>query len=324
MSKLTRRNLLAGAAAMSAAPLVPPTDAIAQTAAPRQAPGFYRSKLGSYDLVVLSDGGTVTKLDSSPSKNAKLEDVKAVLSRMFLSTDELRVPFNVTLVDTGSKRTLIDTGNGPARGPTTGMLQANLAAAGIDPKSIDIVLISHFHRDHIGGLRLTDGSLTFPNAEIKVGAVEWAYWMDDGNMSRAPQAQQAGFQNVRGTFSSIADKLTKYEWGQEVAPGITAMETAGHTPGHTSFAIQSGQDRLIVQGDVASGFGPVYVRHPDWQAGGDMDGTKAVQARRKLFDMVVSQRILSTGYHYPFPATVHMEKDGDGYRLVPIIWNSVL
>lgn len=324
MTQLTRRNILAGATAASAAALVPPRGAIAQTAAPKQAPGFYRSKLGDYDLVVLSDGGTATKIETSPSRTAKVEDVKEVLSRMFVSTDEWRVPYNATFVDTGSKRILIDTGNGPARGPTVGMLQSNLAAAGIDPKSIDIVLISHFHGDHITGLRLADGSLAFPNAEIKVGAVEWAYWMDDGEMSRAPQARQAGFQNVRRVFSSIADKVTKYEWEREVAPGITAMDTAGHTPGHTSFVIQSGRDKLIVQGDVASGFGPVYVRHPDWVAGGDMDGPTAVRSRRRLFDMLVSERILSIGFHFPFPATAHTARESDGYRLVPIIWNPVL
>ena len=204
------------------------------------------------------------------------------------------------------------------------MLQANLAAAGIDPKSIDIVLITHFHGDHISGLRNADGSLVFPNAEIKVGAVEWAYWMDDGEMSRAPQARQGSFQNARRIFSSLADKVTKYEWGKEVAPGITAMDTAGHTPGHTSFAIQSGRDKLIAQADVASGFAPVYARHPDWVAGGDMDGPAAVRSRRRLFDMLVAERILSIGFHFPFPATFHMAREGDGYRPVPIIWNPVL
>src|SRR5262249_37327107 len=149
--------------------------------------------------------------------------------------------FNPIVVNTGAKLVLIDTGYGPGLGPTVGLLPSTLAAAGFDPKAIDIVLISHLHGDHILGLKTPDGALAFPNAEIKVPAIDWAFWMNDDNMSRAPEGfTKTSFGFNRKIFSNLADKVTRYEWGREVAPGITAVETSGHTPGHTSFVIASG------------------------------------------------------------------------------------
>jgi glyoxylase-like metal-dependent hydrolase (beta-lactamase superfamily II) len=238
------------------------------------------------------------------------------------------VPFNPQLINTGSKLVLIDCGNGVAalegsKGAAGRTLQ-NLAAAGVDPKSVDIVVISHFHGDHISGLRTADGALAYPNAEIKVPAKEWAYWSDEGNASRAPQGQQPTFQNTKRIFGSIADKLTKYEWGNEVAPGITAQDTNGHTPGHTSFVIASGSGKALIQADVTAGFAPLVVANPSWQVGGDMDGTQAEQTRRKLYDMLAAERMLVSGYHFPFPSLAYIEKAGTGYRLVPASWNPTL
>jgi glyoxylase-like metal-dependent hydrolase (beta-lactamase superfamily II) len=327
MTELNRRTVLAGAAAATAmGPLaaVNPAGAAAPPAG-KQAPGYYRYKVGDFELTVLLDGVRQVKLDVSPIRNAKLEDVQAVLAASFLPKDQVGYYFHPTLVNTGSKLVLLDTGNGPGSIQAgTGMTPANLVAAGVDPKSIDIVVISHFHGDHISGLRTADGALAYPNAEIKVPAKEWAYWSDEGNASRAPQGQQPTFQNTKRIFGSIADKLTKYEWGKEVAPGITAQDTNGHTPGHTSFVIASGSGKALIQADVTAGFAPLVVANPSWQVGGDMDGTQAEQTRRKLYDMLAAERMLVSGYHFPFPSLAYIEKAGNGYRLVPASWNPTL
>jgi glyoxylase-like metal-dependent hydrolase (beta-lactamase superfamily II) len=154
--------------------------------------------------------------------------------------------------------------------------------------------------------------------------VEWAFWTDEGNMSRAPQNQQATFQNTKRIFGPIADKLTKYEWGKEVAPGITAIDSHGHTPGHTSFVIASGAGKVLVQADLTAGYAPIFVANPAWHAGGDMDGPQAVSSRRKLYDMLVAERMMMSGYHIPFPSLGYLEKAGDGYRLIPANWNPTL
>ena len=233
MTDLTRRTMLGAAAAAAAAPLAATSSAAAAPPAGKQVPSYYRYKIGDYELTTILDGVRQVKLDVSPIRNAKLEDVQAVLAASYLPKDQVGYYFHPTVVNTGSKLVLIDTGNGPGLQTGTGMTPANLAAAGIDPKTIDIVVISHFHGDHISGLRTADGALAYPNAEIKVPAKEWAYWTEEGNASRAPQGQQPTFQNTKRIFGPIADKVTKYEWGKEVAPVSwrrTPMATPPATP----------------------------------------------------------------------------------------------
>jgi glyoxylase-like metal-dependent hydrolase (beta-lactamase superfamily II) len=326
MTELTRRTALTGAAAVAASPLIAGTSA--KAAAPpvgKQAPSYYRYKVGDYEVTAILDGVRGVKVDANTARNAKPEDVQAVLAANRLPTDQMGYYFHPTLVNTGSKLVLLDTGNGPGSLQAgTGLLAGTLAAAGVDLKAIDIVVISHFHGDHISGLRTADGALAFPNAEIKVPAKEWAWWTDEGNTTRSPQGQQATFANTKRIFGSIADKVTKYEWGKEVAPGITALDTNGHTPGHTSFLIASGSGKAVYQADVTAGYAPLYIANPDWHAGGDFDGPQAVITRRKLYDMLATDRILMSGYHIPFPSLVHVEKAGNGYRTIPVNWNPTL
>lgn len=314
MHALSRRTVLTAAAAAAAARVLPADRAAAQTAPA----GVHRYRVGSNDVITISDGGFRNRLTASPARNATLEEVKATLGAAMIDTETPPVYYNTTFVNAAGRRVLIDTGNGPGRAPTVGLQAAGLAAAGIEPNSVEIVLISHFHGDHIGGLRQADGALTYPNAEIKVGAVEWAFWMDDGEMSRAPQARQAAFQNVRRIFGPIADRVTKFDWDREVAPGITAIDTSGHTPGHTSFVVASGAGKLLVQGDVTSGIAELYVRNPGWHPGGDMDPQKGVATRRRMFDMLAAEKMPSVNYHLAYPGVGHFEKAGEGYRFVPM------
>ena len=118
--------------------------------------------------------------------------------------------------------------------------------------------------------------------------------------------------------------MTKYEWGKELVPGIAALDTNGHTPGHTSHLITSGSGKLLVQADVTAHVALLFVRNPNWQAGGDMDGPQAVATRRKLYDMLAADRVLMSGYHLPFPALGYIEKDGQGYRFNPLPWNPTI
>jgi glyoxylase-like metal-dependent hydrolase (beta-lactamase superfamily II) len=328
MSEFTRRHVLnVSAAAMTATALAPLTTMPARAAAPligRQAPSFYRSKLGDFEVTVVSDGARAIPLPPQFVRNVSNEQVLATAEAAHMPKGSIIAPFNPMVVNTGAKLVLIDTGYGPGLGPTVGLLPATMAAAGIDPKTIDIVLISHLHGDHILGLKNPDGSLAFPNAEIKVPAVDWAYWMSDDNMSRAPEGfQKASFGFNRKIFSDLADKVTRFEWGKEVAPGITSVETAGHTPGHTSFIIASGSGQLYFQGDVTN-VPDLFLRNPDWQVMFDSEPEKAVATRRRVYDMASADRILVAGYHFPFPGLGYIEKAGTGYQLVPMAWSPVI
>ena len=244
--------------------------------------------------------------------------------------DKLTAPFTPVVVNTGGKLVVIDTGFGPATFEQTkgalGQFQSNLAAAGIDRNAVDTVIISHFHGDHINGLLTADNTPAYPNAELMVPAAEWAFWMDDGNMGRAQPGTglDANFRNVRRVFGALGNKVTQYADGKEVAPGITAVASYGHTPGHTSHVVASGNSKVLIQADVTASLAMLFVRNPGWHGAFDFDGAMAEATRRRIYDMAVVEQLPIQGFHFPFPALGHIEKDGTGYRLVPMPWNPTI
>jgi len=325
MIDVSRRHLLAGAAAAALVPAVPMRPARAAVPpAGKQVPGIYRQKLGDFELTQLTDGAARRPVSNGYVVNISKEEAVAETEKLHYPKDQVVVPFNPLLINTGSKLVLIDTGVGAgmyekSKG-AVGQLQTNLAAAGIDRNAIDIVILSHFHGDHINGIRLGDGSLAFPNAELKVPGVEWDFWMSDANADKVSGYNKGAWGVPRGVFKDLAGKVTKYEAGKEVAPGITAIHTPGHTPGHMSFAVQSGSARALVQSDVTN-IPQFFMQHPDWHVEYDVDPAMAVQTRRKFYDMAVTEKTMVIGFHFSFPAAGYVEKDGTGYRLVPIVWN---
>jgi glyoxylase-like metal-dependent hydrolase (beta-lactamase superfamily II) len=147
--------------------------------------------------------------------------------------------------------------------------------------------------------------------------------MDDANLNAAPSDLKSAFRNQRRIFSSIAKNVARFAPGNEIAPGIVALAAPGHTPGHTVFAIYSGDQALLVLGDTAQ-HPAVFARHPDWQAAFDIDGDAAVATRKKLFERAAADRMLVTGYHFPFPACGHLIKTATGYEHVPVEWQPKL
>ena len=322
--------MLAGTAAAAAAAVSPRSIvAPARAAAPpsgKQAPGFYRYKVGIYEITVVTDGARSFPLPDTFVNNAKKDEVNAALEAAHLPKDTMTLVFNPIVINTGSKLIAIDTGYGPAEAAkpnsTHGQYQQNLAAAGIDAKAIDTVIISHYHQDHVDGVVAADGNPAFPNAEILVPAVEHKFWMDDGEMSRASPGRMEGlFKNNRRVMSGvILKRVATYEWGKEIAPGITAVSTPGHTPGHTSYVIASGSARLFVFSDVTNR-PELFVRNPGWHAFFDQIPDMAEQTRRKVLDMLIADKMLVQTFHAPFPALGHMEKDGQSYRFVHAPWS---
>jgi len=323
MPTLTRRNLLAGSAAAAAFAARADLATAAEPAAGKQSPGVYRYKIGSFELTALYDGIWYRPITDKFIRNAPFAEVERALSDAFMPADKLATPFTTLVVNTGSKLVLVDTGTGRQIGPQAGVLGDNLSAAGIDPKAVDLVVISHFHPDHINGIKDKDNGLVFPNAEIMVSAPEWAFWMDDSNMNAAPAELKLTFRNQRRIFSDIAKQIKRFEPDAEVTPGIETLAAPGHTPGHTVFAIHSGDQSLMVLGDTAQ-HPAVFARHPDWQAAFDIDGDAAVATRKKLFDRAAADRMLVTGYHFPFPACGHLVKTASGYEHVPVLWQPTL
>jgi glyoxylase-like metal-dependent hydrolase (beta-lactamase superfamily II) len=319
MQTLTRRSLLAGSVLAAALPLRSNSAAAAAPPAEKQTPGIYRYKIGTFELTALYDGIWYRPISDKFIRNAPFGEVESALAEAFMPADKLATPFTTLVVNTGKKLVLIDTGTGGQIAPSAGVLRDNLTAAGIDPKAVDLIVISHFHPDHINGIKDKNNELVFPNAEIMVPAPEWSYWMDDANLNAAPADLKLTFRNQRRIFSDIAEQVTHFEPGAEVAPGIETLSAAGHTPGHTVFAIHSGNQSLMVLSDTAQ-HPAVFARHPNWQAAFDIDGDAAVATRKKLFDRAAADRMLVTGYHFPFPACGHLIKTASGYEHVPVEW----
>jgi glyoxylase-like metal-dependent hydrolase (beta-lactamase superfamily II) len=333
MIDLTRRRLLTGTVASAAAAgLSFAAGREARAAAPpagTQAPSWYRYKVGSIEVTVVADGVNRFKMPDDIVTNVKREEVNAALVAAHGEPDFLATPYNPIVVNTGQKLVVIDTGLGEAALNASkgriGQFLTNLAAAGIDPNAVDTVIISHYHGDHVNGLLKADNSLAFPNAEILVPAAEHKFWMDDGEMSRAPKGRiEELFRNNRRIFAGeVMKRLRTYDAGKEVVPGITAVATHGHSMGHNSHVLASGSNQVYVQADVTH-VPFLFARNPGWHAFYDQDPVMAEATRRKVYDMLVAEKMLVQGFHYPFPSLAYVEKSGSGYREAPVAWNPTL
>ena len=331
MTGLNRRGLLTGAVVASAATaLTPFAVQSARAAAPpvgKQNAGFYRYKVGNFEVTVVTDGANSSPLADAYVANQQKPAVNAALAADFLPQDRVHHNYTPVVVNTGSKLVAIDTGLGlgmfeQSKG-AVGQYHSNLKAAGIDAGQIDTVIISHFHGDHINGLVGAGNALAFPNAEVMVPATEWAFWMDEANTSKLPEVARGQMGNVKRVFG-VVKKVTQYEPGKELVPGITAVASPGHTPGHTSHVIASGNSKVLVQADITAGAASIFARNPDWQFLFDTDKAQAVATRKKLYDMAAAEKMIVQGYHFPFPAMAYVEKSGSGYRLVPVPWNPTI
>ena len=319
MSAFSRRSFLTGPLLAAGCAALPVQGRAAAPTAKAQGPGVYRYKLGDYQLTALYDGIWYVPIDDKFVRNASAAAVNEALAAGFLPPSVLPISFTALLVNTGARLVLIDTGTAGQITDSAGFMNANLAAAGIKPDAIDTILISHFHPDHIDGIKTKDGDKVFANAEILVPEPEWKFWMDDGTMAQSTGAVHRYFLNARRIFKDIAKEVRPFQPGAEVAPGIVSVPAFGHTPGHTAFAIHSGNQSMLAMSDTARE--PwLFVRHPEWQPSYDMDGPQAMKTRTDMLDRAAADRMLVEAHHFPFPACGHNVRSGTGYELVPAMW----
>jgi len=321
---VTRRELFVGGgaalAAYAAGSFIPLG---AQSAPSFGAPsvvqvGFRKQKIGDVEVIALNDGVTRRPLAAEFVRNAPLGEVQELLRSQNLPTEYLDVPFTAFLVVSGNRKVLMDTGFSDNGGPTTGRLVSNLNAAGYKVEDIDTVILSHFHGDHIMGVRNKAGQLVYPNAKIMVPSVEHAFWMDDSRMAAAPEAMKGAFQTVRRMLGGLTDsQMVKFESGSEVVPGIKSIAAYGHTPGHTLFMVESKGEKFAYVADITN-VPQLFARNPDWAVQFDMNAEEARVARRKVFDMIVADKVMAGGFHFPFPAFGRVEKLGNGFEFKPV------
>lgn len=302
--KLSRRTLMGATAAL---PLLAATGG--QARADGHGGGAPMSKTRAFSL---GDMKVTTLLDASAARDgakgmfgsaASDEEFAKVSEENFISVDKIQFYFTPTLVETGSQRVLFDTGLGQ------GGIVAALAEAGVSPDEIDVVVLTHMHPDHIGGL-MADGAPTFANARYVTGSAEYNFWskMEPGNRVGDVVAK-----NV----TPLAEKMTFIDDGASVASGITSVAAFGHTPGHMNYMLESGGQQLVLTADLANHYVWSFA-HPEWAFSFDVDKEMATASRRKILGMLAADRVPMIGYHMPFPAAGFVETRGDGFRFVPV------
>jgi glyoxylase-like metal-dependent hydrolase (beta-lactamase superfamily II) len=315
MLNLSRRDFvvstgLAAALGLNGRLVVP---AFAQKT-PDPAPAFVKYKVGSAEVTAIYDGIWEKPHDPAFIANASVDEVKAAMTKAGLPADFVSIPFTVLVIKTGGKTVMGDAGTGGQVQPTAGKLAANMKAAGIDPATINTILVSHFHPDHIFGLmeKETNKSV-YPNAEIIVSDVEYKFWTDPAVIDKLPEARKGLARRIQAVFPNWKN-IRQVEGEPEVAPGIRFVSSPGHTPGHRAFHLSSGSSQLMISNDTA--YVPaLVVANPGWHGAYDQNQQLAEESRRKLLDRVVADKLMICGYHFPFPGAGRIEKDGAGYAL---------
>lgn len=316
--KMTRRGLLGG---VLAAPALISMPARAAMTAPEgeQNTGWYRFGLGSFQITVISDGN-LTVPTSLIGANRPREEVTAWLESRYLDPATNYSHTNHILIDTGAAKVLVDVGSGDRFQPTAGRLVANLEAAGIDPGEITHVALTHAHPDHVWGMMDDFGDEPrLPEAEYAIGSAEFDWWMAEDRVDQVPELMQAFVVGAQNALRPVAEKTAMVKTGAELVPGVTMVDTPGHTMGHMSVMIESDGNTILVTGDAINHVQASF-EHPEWHFGFDTDKDMAVATRRKMLDMAATDRIALAGYHLPFPGVGHVVRSGDAYRFLPAPW----
>lgn len=303
--RLDRRKFMAAAAGLIAAGVLPKN--VMALAGP------YMFKQGAYDVTVVSDG-TLLLPTSIIDSGGKPEEVVKLLGAM-VQGDKAQFEASPLLLKSGSEMILMDTGAGGGFQPTAGKILESLKSAGVDPSAITKVIFTHAHPDHCWGTIGKDGKPVFANASFHMGETEWNFWTAADLGSKMPKEMQGMVTGTQTQLGALKDQIKLFKTGAEVLPGIMALDTSGHTPGHVSFELAGG-DGMIVTGDAITN-PMVFFAHPDWKFNFDADHNTAIANRKKLLDMASAGKKKLLGYHWPYPGIGMAEKKDGAYVYVP-------
>ena len=315
---LSRRRLLTGASAVAAAGALGVPGGAARAFAPMptdNAPYLYRFKLGDAQATIVSDGILPLGEPTANFLNITKDEILRQLKDNFLPTDKIVLEQNVLVLNTSGKTVLFDTGLGSLHlfGPTTGQLMNTLNRAGIDPKSVDAVVMSHAHIDHCGGIMADDKTSHFPNAQFYITQADYDFWTDQ---QKVGDKFKVFWETATKNLVPNRDRMHFIKDGEEFLPGIQAILAPGHTVGHTIFMISSGGSQLCYIGDLTHH--PVLLMEkPLTQFAYDTDPVQSSHSRVKMLTMLADNRIPILAYHFAWPGLGNVAKAGEGFRYYP-------
>ena len=289
-----------------------------------QAPGFYRTMVGQFEVTALFDG--IFEFHPDLLKNAGKEEINKALAHHYGKATDIQTAVNAYLINTGKHLVLVDAGAGTLfSSDKQGRILENLKAAGYQPEQVDVIVMTHLHGDHTGGLSDKEGKQVFPNATVYANKVENEYWLSEKVAAAAPPERQMFFKMAR---ESAVPYLTVEKWkpieaGAEIVPGIKAVAAYGHTPGHTAFQVSSEGQQLLIWGDIIHSHA-IQFNRPDVAIEFDSDANEAVRTRQKLLREVAEKGELVAGMHLPFPGLGYVRSEGNGkYSWVPVEYTPI-
>ncbi len=283
----------------------------------------YHFSIGHLKAAVIGDGQAQLPAYPLYAVNASQEAVRQALAERCLPTEIYTLQCNVLYLDLGGEKVLIDTGAGSSLGPALGKLVEHLRLAGVEAASVTAILLTHAHLDHVSGITGTDGQLQFPNARIYLSEPEWRFWKGK-QVDLSTMPIEEGFREnfigaARKNLTPFSDRIVPFRFGEEILPGIQAVDAAGHSPGHAAYLIASGRESLLHVGDVFH-HEAFDLEHPDWATAFDQDAKAAYRTRLRMLDRAAADKSFLMGYHVPFPAIGYVRRKGNGYAWEGAPW----
>lgn len=271
-------------------------------------------RLGERSVEPVSDGHLTLPM-SYYMPDAPKEEVAALLAANGLPIDQVQPPCNATLLRDGDRLVLFDAGSGPNFMSSAGRLVENLEAMGVAADAVTDVVFTHGHPDHLWGVLDDFEEEPFVNAAYHFGAAEFDYWRAEGTLAATPEARKSFVVGAQNRLAAIEERVSVFKGGDEVLPGIEAVDTPGHTPGHVSFVVHGGGEAVTIIGDAI--VHPVIsFAHPEWRAGSDQDPDLAIATRKMLLDRLAAGGTQVIGFHLTAPGAGRVERSGNAYRFV--------
>ena len=283
-----------------------------------QVPGFYRQAVGEYVVTAVYDG--YVSLDPKSLSGLGEKQVQSLIAREFQARNaNIQASVNAFLVKSATRLILIDSGSSDCFGPTMGRMIDNIRAAGYKPEDVDTVLLTHMHPDHACGVTLPDGQPAFPNATVWADKDDADFWLNPASAGKLPKDQQEFLKMARSALAPYQAKgrFKTFNDGESIIPGIDLVASAGHTPGHTSYLLSSGSEKLLVWGDIVH-FHAVQLPHPEVTIEVDVDPKRAIESRRRVLAQAAANRWLVGAAHLPFPGLGHVRRETKGYSWTPV------